>query len=412
MNSQNINDINFLHQKVLVRVDFNLPLDEKGNISDLTRIHACIPTIQKIIKSGGTCILISHFGRPKQRENQYSLKFLVPLLSTFLEKEVLFISDFLDPAAANLIRKASDGSVFLLENIRFYPQEEAAEELFAEKLAQLGTIFIHEAFSTAHRAHASTALLTKYIDRVAAGYLMQSEIEHLSVLFNAPHPFVAVVGGAKISSKIDTIYAFLDIADVLLIGGAMASTFILAQAEIEGESAQIGNSLIERTYISVAKTILESAVKKNKPIILPKYSLIADSFSESAKYKIAPSKQIPVGWMALDIAPESYPDYALYLEKAKTIVWNGPMGVFEWANFAKGTAYIAETIAKLTQKGTYSVVGGGDSIAALKQFDLQDKMSYISTGGGAMLEFIEKKGALPGILALNSSFKIIKHETI
>jgi phosphoglycerate kinase len=250
------------------------------------------------------------------------------------------------------------------------------------------------------------------MDTVATGYLMESEIKHLSVLFNATHPFVAVVGGAKISSKINTIYSFLDIADVLLIGGGMTSTFIMAQAEIQGISAQIGTSLIEPAYIPVAQAILECAAKKNKHIVLPRYSLIADSFSESAKYKVALSNQIPLGWMALDIASESYPDYALYLEKAKTIIWNGPMGVFEWSNFAKGTEYIAETIARATQRGTYSVVGGGDSIAALQQFALQDKMSYISTGGGAMLEFIEKKGVLPGILALNPCFKTTKNETI
>jgi phosphoglycerate kinase len=396
---------NFAGQKALVRVDFNVPLDENFNITDDTRMTATIPTIKKILADGGKVILMSHFGRPKDGpEDKYSLKHLVPHLYDLLQTEnfskenipVFFADDCIGEQAqmtASMLRK---GEVLLLENLRFYKEEEKGDEAFAEKLSKLGDVYVNDAFGTAHRAHASTAVIAKYFaaDKKMFGLLMESEVLSAEkVLHQAEKPFTAIIGGAKVSDKILIIENLLQRATDIIIGGGMAYTFLKARG------GKIGGSLCEDDRMQTALDILEKAKQKNVSIHLPEDSVIADKFDANANTDIRPSDAIPDGWMGLDIGPKAVGIFSEVIKNSKTILWNGPMGVFEMDKFQNGTKSVALAVAAATATGAFSLVGGGDSVAAVNQFHLADKVSYVSTGGGAMLEYFEGK-VLPGIAAI------------
>ncbi len=397
---------NFADQNVLVRVDFNVPLDDAYNITDDTRMTATIPTIQKILSDGGKVILMSHFGRPKNGpEEKYSLKHLVKHLYQLLNPtsdnsssntKVFFADDCIGSQAgltASMLRK---GEVLLLENLRFYKEEEAGDKSFAEKLSKLADVYVNDAFGTAHRAHASTAVIAQFYpsDKKMFGLLMESEVLSAEkVLHQAEKPFVAIIGGAKVSDKILIIENLLERATDIIIGGGMSYTFLKARG------GKIGNSLCEDDRIPTALNILEKAKQKNASIHLPEESVIADKFDANANTKTCPSDAIPDGWMGLDIGPKAVGVFAEIIKNAKTILWNGPMGVFEMEKFQNGTKSVAHAVADATSLGAYSLVGGGDSVAAVNQFKLADKVSYVSTGGGAMLEYFEGK-VLPGIAAI------------
>lgn len=385
----------------MVRVDFNVPLDENFNVTDDTRMRAALPTIQKILKDGGSIILMSHLGRPKDGPtNKYSLKHLVSHLQDLVGKQhpVLFADDCIGATAEKAANDLKAGEVLLLENLRFYKEEEKGDMGFAEKLHKLGDVYVNDAFGTAHRAHASTAIIADFFDsdKKMFGLLMESEVSSAEkVLLKSEKPFTAIIGGAKVSDKILIIENLLNKATDIIIGGGMAYTFWKAQGK------QIGNSLCEEDRLTLAAELLEKAKSKGVRIHLPMDSTIADKFSNDANTTNCESYGIPDGWMGLDIGEKARVDFRNVVLNSKTILWNGPMGVFEMAKFQEGTKAIAEAVAEATQNGAFSLVGGGDSVAAVNQFGFNEKVSYVSTGGGAMLEFFEGK-VLPGIAAIKN----------
>jgi phosphoglycerate kinase len=391
---------NFKNEKALVRVDFNVPLDADFNITDDTRMRAAIPTIKKILDDRGSVVLMSHFGRPKGGpEEKFSLKHLLPHLKELLPGvPVLFSNDSIGPEAEQKAKDLKPGEVLLLENLRFHKEEEKGDTEFAKKLASLGDVYVNDAFGTAHRAHASTAVIAQFFpfDKRMFGLLMNAEVSNADKVLNSSEkPFTAILGGAKVSDKIEIIENLLKKANNIIIGGGMAYTFLKAQGK------EIGNSLCEEDKLDLANDILSKAKAQNVQFLLPVDSVIADKFSEDADTKIVNNDHIDKGWMGLDIGPESIKIFTKTILESKTILWNGPMGVFEIKKFQAGTKAIAEAIAKATKDGAYSLVGGGDSVAAINEFNLADKVSYVSTGGGALLEYFEGK-ELPGIKAINS----------
>jgi phosphoglycerate kinase len=390
---------NFAGQKALVRVDFNVPLDKQSfTITDDTRMRAAVPTIKKILNDGGSVILMSHLGRPKDGpEEKSSMKHIIGHLGELLGgTTVLFANDCIGEQAYLTASMMKPGEVLLLENLRFYKEEEKGDLKFAEKLAKLGDVWVNDAFGTAHRAHASTAVIAQFFpaEKRLFGLLMEGEVSSAEkVLHQAEKPFTAIIGGAKVSDKILIIENLLERATDIIIGGGMAYTFMKAQG------GKIGNSLCEEDRIQTALDILKKAEEKNVCIHLPSDSLIADKFAADAQTSMSPSNHIPDGWMGLDIGPNACEQFANVIKRSKTILWNGPMGVFEMEKFQHGTKVIATAVAAATQNGAFSLVGGGDSVAAVNQFGFADKVSYVSTGGGAMLEYFEGK-VLPGIAAV------------
>jgi phosphoglycerate kinase len=394
---------NFKGKKALIRVDYNVPLNDKLEITDDTRMRASIPTIQKILKDGGSVILMSHLGRPKDGPtDKYSLKHLVKHLSDLLGGvPVLFADDCIGDQARLISGRLKAGEVLLLENLRFYKEEEKGDEGFAKKLAQLGDVYINDAFGTAHRAHASTAVIAKFFpgDKKMFGLLMESEVRSADkVLHQSGKPFVAIIGGAKVSDKMLILENLLEKATDIIIGGGMAYTFMKA------EGGNIGKSLCEEERISTALDLLSKAAAGNVSIHLPSDSIIADKFDAQAQTSTSPSNNIPEGWMGLDIGPNACEQFSNIIKRSKTILWNGPMGVFEMDSFRHGTKTIALAVVEATKNGAFSLVGGGDSVAAVNMFGLADNVSYVSTGGGAMLEYFEGK-ELPGIAAINEVLK-------
>ncbi len=390
-----LNDFNFSGKKALVRVDFNVPLDKEYKITDDNRIQAALPTIKKILSDGGSAILMSHLGRPKGGyEEKFSLKHLVNHLSNLLSIEVKFADDCIGTSAVELAQGLKAGEVLLLENLRFYKEEEKGDEEFSKKLATLGDVYVNDAFGTAHRAHASTTIVAKFFTDKICGYLMQAEVENGNKIMSNPQkPFTAIMGGAKISDKILIIENLLDKVDNLIIGGGMAYTFMKAAG------GQIGKSLVEEDRLELANELVRKAKEKGVKLLLPVDSVIADNFANDANSKETKSMEIPEGWMGLDIGTEAIKEYSQVIENSKTILWNGPMGVFEMPNFAKGTIEIAKAVVKATKNGGFSLIGGGDSAAAVNQLGFADEVSYVSTGGGALLELMEGK-ILPGVAAL------------
>ncbi|HEY8399231.1 MAG TPA: phosphoglycerate kinase [Flavihumibacter sp.] len=393
------NQHSFAGEKALIRVDFNVPLNASFEITDDTRMRAAVPTIQKILKDSGSVILMSHLGRPKEGPtDKYSLKHIVDHLSELLGVKVDFANDCIGEEAVQKAAALQPGQVLLLENLRFYKEEEKGDKAFAEKLAKLGTIYVNDAFGTAHRAHASTAVIAEFFpkDKRLFGLVMEGEVKSAEkVLHNAERPFVAIIGGAKVSDKILIIENLLERATDIIIGGGMAYTFKKALG------GQIGNSLCEDDRLEMAADLLKKAEGKGVKIHLPVDSIIADKFDANANTQTAVTDQIPSGWMGLDIGPDARRQFAEVIKASKTILWNGPMGVFEMEKFQAGTKAIADAVAEATQAGAFSLVGGGDSVAAVNQFGYTDKVSYVSTGGGAMLEYFEGK-VLPGIAAVNA----------
>jgi phosphoglycerate kinase len=390
-----IQDINFKDKKALIRVDFNVPLNNELVVTDATRIEAAKPTIVKILQGGGSCVLLSHLGRPKSKELEFSLQHIVEAASKVLGVHVLFVPDCVGEIAETAVANLKPGEVLLLENVRYYKEETAGDSGFAKKLSKLGDIYVNDAFGSAHRAHASTAIITENFPvNKCFGVLLASEINSLEkVLGDSKKPVTAIIGGAKVSSKITVIENILDKIDHLIIGGGMAFTFIKAQG------GNIGTSLVEDDKQTLALEILKKAKQKGVEIHLPVDVIAADQFSENANTQISPINQIPEGWMGLDSGPQSNSNFADVILKSKTILWNGPVGVFEMELFSGGTLSLGNAIANATQQGAFSLVGGGDSVAAVKQFNLSKKVSYVSTGGGAMLEMLEGK-TLPGIQAI------------
>lgn len=391
---------NFKGQKALIRVDFNVPLNDRYEISDDTRMRAAVPTIRKILSDGGSVILMSHLGRPKDGPTEkYSLKHLISHLSQLLDHApVLFANDCIGQEATDKAAALQPGQILLLENLRFYKEEEKGDKAFAEKLGKLGDVYINDAFGTAHRAHASTAVIAQFFpaDKRMFGMLMEDEVMNAEkVIKSAEKPFTAIIGGAKVSDKILIIENLLDKATDIIIGGGMAYTFEKASG------GKIGNSLCEDDRMETALELMKKADEKGVRIHLPSDSLIADKFDANAKTSIAPSNNIPEGWMGLDIGQMATDQFTNVIKRSKTLLWNGPMGVFEMEKFMCGTKAIAEAVAAATEAGAFSLIGGGDSVAAINQFGLADKVSYVSTGGGAMLEFFEGK-ELPGIAAIKS----------
>lgn len=415
---QTIDTYSFQGKKALIRVDFNVPLNDKFEITDDTRMRAAIPTIKKVLAGGGSVILMSHLGRPKGPDNKYSLKHILKHLEELLGQPVKFADDCVGESAKKMAAELKPGEVLLLENLRFYAEEEgkprglaedASEEekkaakaavkesqkKFVADLASLGNVWINDAFGTAHRAHASTALIAKYFpnDKLF-GYVMEGELKAVdSVMRNPQRPFTAIMGGSKVSSKIDIIMNLMDKVDNLILGGGMTYTF---KAALGGH---VGSSICEADKMDLALDIMRIAKEKGVNLVLSDQAVIADAFSEDANTKLADPMNIPDGWEGLDIGPETRKRFAEVIEKSKTILWNGPVGVFEIPKFAEGTKAIADAIVKATEKGAFSLIGGGDSVAAINQFGLADKVSYVSTGGGALLEYIEGK-ELPGITAV------------
>ena len=390
-----IQDINFKDKKALIRVDFNVPLNKELVVTDLTRIEAAKPTIEKILNDGGSCVLLSHLGRPKNKELEFSLQHIVEAISKVLGVQVLFASDCVGEIAETAVANLKPKQVLLLENVRYHMQETAGDRDFAKKLSKLGDIYVNDAFGSAHRAHASTAIITENFPKDKCfGALLASEIHSLEkVLGDSQKPVTAVIGGAKVSSKITVIENILDKIEHLIIGGGMAFTFIKAQG------GNIGNSLVEDDKQTLALQILKRAKEKGVEVHLPVDVIAADQFSEKANTQISPITEIPEGWMGLDSGPQSNSNFENVILQSKTILWNGPVGVFEMELFSKGTISLANAIANATRQGAFSLVGGGDSVAAVKQFNLSKKVSYVSTGGGAMLEMLEGK-TLPGIQAI------------
>src|SRR6201991_1105821 len=389
----------FKNERALIRVDFNVPLNDKYEITDDTRMRASIPTIKKILADGGSVILMSHLGRPKDGPTEkYSLKHLVPHLQELLGASVLFANDCIGEEAVKTAGQLKPGQVLLLENLRYYKEEEKGDKAFAEKLSKLGDVYVNDAFGTAHRAHASTAVIAQFFpkDKRMFGLLMESEVNSAEkVMHQAQKPFAAIIGGAKVSDKILIIENLLERATDIIIGGGMAYTFMKAGG------GRIGTSLCEDDRLDTARELMKKAEAKGVRIHLPSDSTIADKFDANANDSTAPSNNIPDGWMGLDIGENACDQFANVIHNSKTILWNGPMGVFEMTKFQTGTKHIAKAVAEATQKGAFSLVGGGDSVAAVNQFGYADKVSYVSTGGGAMLEYFEGK-ELPGIAAVKA----------
>lgn len=392
-----INDFNFENKKALIRVDFNVPLNEGLQVTDTTRIEAAKPTILKVLEDGGSVILMSHLGRPKGVEDKFSLIHIIKSVSDIIGVQVKFTPNCIGDDAEKAATELQNGEVLLLENLRFHPEEKAGDKDFAEKLSKLGNIYINDAFGTAHRAHASTTIIAQFFpENKCFGLLLAKEIESLNaVLSNSQKPVTAIIGGAKVSSKIDVIKNIMDKVDNIIIGGGMAYTFI----KVKG--GKIGDSLVENDKLDVAQDILNLAKQKNVRIHLPIDVIAADAFSEKANTQICESYDIPDGWQGLDSGPKTNVGFSFIIAESKTILWNGPIGVFEMEKFAKGTIEIGNAIADATADGAFSLVGGGDSVAAVKQFGFAKKVSYVSTGGGAMLEMLEGK-TLPGIEAMLS----------
>lgn len=391
-----IEDFNFKHKKALVRVDFNVPLDAEFKVTDTNRIEAAKPTIMKILEDGGSAVLMSHLGRPKGKVNpEMSLRNICDAVSEIIGVEVKFAEDCIGEKAMEAINKLEDGEVLLLENLRFYAEEEKGDKNFAESLSKLGDIYVNDAFGTAHRAHASTTIIAQFFpEKKCFGYLLAKEIEAIEkVMRTGEKPVTAILGGAKVSSKITIIENILDKVDHLIIGGGMTFTFVKAMG------GKVGDSICEDDKMELALEIMEQAKKKGVSIHLPVDVLAADSFSKDARTQVVSVKQIPEGWQGLDAGPETLKMFKKVILASKTILWNGPVGVFEMEKFAKGTIAIGNYIDEATKNGAFSLVGGGDSVAAVKQFGFEDKVSYVSTGGGAMLESLEGK-TLPGIAAI------------
>ncbi|WP_310555321.1 phosphoglycerate kinase [Flavobacterium sp.] len=388
-------DINFKDKKALIRVDFNVPLDANFKVTDATRIEAAKPTIDKIIEDGGSVILMSHLGRPKGVDSQFSLQHIVSTVSEILGLPVQFASNCIGDVAQNAASNLKSGEILLLENLRFYNEEEAGDVDFASKLAKLGDVYVNDAFGTAHRSHASTTIIAQFFPQNKCfGALLAKEIESLNkVLKNSQKPVTAVLGGSKVSSKITVIENILDKVDHMIIGGGMTFTFVKALG------GSIGNSICEDDKQELALEILRLAKQKNVQIHIPVDVVAANAFANDAQTQIVDVKNIPDGWQGLDAGPKSLENFRKVILESKTILWNGPLGVFEMENFANGTIQLGNFIAEATQNGAFSLVGGGDSVAAVKQFGFEDKMSYVSTGGGAMLEMLEGK-ILPGIAAI------------
>jgi phosphoglycerate kinase len=394
-----IDNFNFNGKRVLIRVDFNVPLDESHNVTDDTRIRAAIPTIKKILSDGGSVVLMSHLGRPKGGpEEKYSLKHIVVHLSKLLGVNVKFANDCISNETKKISASLNSGEVLLLENLRFYKEEEKGDEKFAKKLSELGNFYVNDAFGTAHRAHASTAVIAKFFPNAKCfGYVMSGELASINKVLNeAKKPFTAIMGGAKVSDKILILEQLLKKADNIIIGGGMAFTFVKAQG------GKVGKSLVEEDRLENAMSILNSAKEKGVKIYIPVDSIIADNFSNEANKKSSDIKNIPDGWMGLDISSQSEKIFSDVILNSKTIMWNGPMGVFEMSNFEHGTKSVAEAVANATSKGAYTLIGGGDSVAAINKYHLGDKVSYVSTGGGALLEYIES-GTLPGVEAVEKN---------
>lgn len=390
-----LNDFDFKNKKAIIRVDFNVPLDENFNVTDATRIEAAKPTIDAILAQGGSVILMSHLGRPKGVESNYSLKHILETTSEVLGKPVQFATNCIGSEAKEAAEKLKSGEVLLLENLRFHSEEEAGDVAFAKELASLGDIYVNDAFGTAHRAHASTTIIAQFFPTEKCfGLLLAKEIESLNkVLKNSEKPVTAVLGGSKVSSKITVIENILDKVDHMIIGGGMTFTFVKALG------GKIGDSICEDDKQELALEILRLAKEKGVQIHIPVDVVAADAFSNDAETQIVDVNKIPDGWQGLDAGPKSLENFEKVIMESKTILWNGPLGVFEMENFANGTISLGKYIAASTENGAFSLVGGGDSVAAVKQFGLEDKMSYVSTGGGAMLEMLEGK-VLPGIAAI------------
>jgi len=392
---KNINEVSFSGKRVMVRVDFNVPLDENFNITDNSRISAALPTINKLISDGAKVILMSHLGRPKGEEEKFSLKHIVNNLSELLNIPVSFSENCIGEKTKREVKNLQNGEVLLLENLRFHPEEKKGDLKFSEQLSELADVYVNDAFGTAHRAHSSTAIIAQFFpNNKYFGLLLKNEIDSLEKALRDPKkPFTAIIGGAKISGKIDVITSLLNKVDNLIIGGGMAYTFAKAMG------GNIGNSLVENDKVDLAKSIIKKAKEVGVNLLLPTDSVNADDFNNNANIITSEITNVPNGLMGLDIGEESIQLFSDVIQNSKTIIWNGPMGVFEMSNFEKGTKMIGEAICKSTQNGAFSLIGGGDSVSAIKKFKMEDKVSYISTGGGAMLEYLEGK-ELPGVMAI------------
>ena len=390
-----LNDFNFENKKALIRVDFNVPLNDTFEVTDDTRIQAAKPTIIKILEDGGSCVLMSHLGRPKGKEDQFSLRHIVSKVTEVLGVQVKFVDDCIGSTVEDVVTNLKSGEVLLLENLRFYSEEKAGDVTFAEQLSKWGDVYVNDAFGTAHRAHASTAIIAQFFpENKCFGNLLATEIESIDkVLNNSEKPVTAILGGAKVSSKIGVIENIIEKVDHIIVGGGMTFTFIKALG------GKIGNSLVEEDKLELALEILAKAKENNTEIHLPVDAVIADAFSNDANTQVVDTNEIPDGWMGLDCGPKTVEKFAEVIAKSKTILWNGPLGVFEMEKFAEGTIGLGNAIAEATKNGAFSLVGGGDSVAAVKQFGFADKVSYVSTGGGAMLEMLEGQ-TLPGIEAI------------
>lgn len=391
-----IDDLDFKGKKALIRVDFNVPLDEQFKITDDNRIQGALPTIKKILADGGSVVLMSHLGRPKEGPTEkYSLKHIVSYLSEVIGVDVQFADDCIGSEAVEKASNLQAGQVLLLENLRFYKEEEKGDKAFAEKLAQLGDVYVNDAFGTAHRAHASTAVIAQFFPGAKYfGYLMAAEISNAEKVMNNPErPFTAIMGGAKVSDKIQLIEALLDKVDNLIIGGGMAYTFVKARG------GEIGKSLVELDKLDLANELVQKAEEKGVNLVLPTDAQIADKFSNDATTYDGPNDQIPADLEGLDIGPKSAEHFAQVIYASNTLLWNGPMGVFEFDTFAKGTKAVADAVVGATERGAFSLIGGGDSAAAVAKFGMTEHVSYVSTGGGALLEYMEGK-VLPGVKAI------------
>ena len=393
-----IDQLNFSGKKAIIRVDFNVPLDKEFRITDDSRMRAAVPTIKKILSDGGSAILMSHLGRPKEGpEDKFSLRHLQSHLADLLGVKVLFADDCIGESAQTLSAELKPGEVLLLENLRFYKEETKGDEAFSKKLASLADVYVNDAFGTAHRAHASTTIIAKFFpENKVFGYIMANELSSIDkVLKDVQRPYVAIIGGAKVSTKIEVINNLIEKVDDLIIGGGMMFTFIKAKG------GKIGNSLVEEDYLQTARDIMANAEAKGVKIHIPVDAIIADAFSNEANHKQVAANDIPDEWLGLDIGEKSTATFKNTIENAKTVLWNGPMGVFEMSNYAIGTKGIVDALVEATKKGAFTLVGGGDSVAAINQLGMADQVSYVSTGGGALLEYMEGK-VLPGVQAINA----------